>query len=83
VLEHSDYDWLNSFGNLGLLSVVENSSYNNQDVRKKKVDFDNKMTYDSLKLALVYSSKNIDDWGVENIKKHQEEMITKLINHYS
>jgi uncharacterized protein with ParB-like and HNH nuclease domain len=82
-LENSTYDWLNSFGNLGLLSVVENSSYNNQDVRKKKVDFDNKMTYDSLKLALVYSSKNIDNWGVENIKKHQEEMITKLINHYS
>jgi hypothetical protein len=52
-------------------------------VRKKKVDFDNKMTYDSLKLALVYSSKNIDDWGIENIKEHQDEMITKLMKHYS
>lgn len=35
-LANTEFDWLNSFGNLGLLSVGENSSYNNQDVRKKK-----------------------------------------------
>ena len=81
-LTKTEFDWLNSFGNLGLLSVGENSSYNNQDVRKKKVDFDNKQTYDSLKLAKVYSSQDIDSWGTENIKKHQDEMITTLQQHY-
>lgn len=81
-LANTEFDWLNSFGNFGLLSVGENSSYNNQDVRKKKVDFDNKSTYDSLKLAKVYSSQDIISWGTENIKKHQDEMITTLQQHY-
>jgi hypothetical protein len=81
-LENTESDWLNSFGNLGLLSVGENSSYKNQDVRKKKVDFDNKQTYDSLKLAKIYSSSNINSWGTENIKQHQQEMITTLQHHY-
>lgn len=81
-LTNTEFDWLNSFGNLGLLSVGENSSYNNQDVRKKKVDFDNKSTYDSLKLAKVYSSQDINSWRTENIKKHQDEMITTLQQHY-
>jgi len=81
-LENTESDWLNSFGNLGLLSVGENSSYNNQDVRKKKVDFDNKQTYESLKLAKIYSSPNINSWGIENIKQHQQEMITILQQHY-
>lgn len=81
-LANSEFDWLNSFGNLGLLSVGENSSYNNQDVRKKKVDFDNKQTYDSLKLAKIYSSQDISSWGIENIKQHQSEMIKTLQDHY-
>lgn len=81
-LANSEFDWLNSFGNLGLLSVGENSSYNNQDVRKKKVDFDNKQTYDSLKLAKIYSSENVDKWGTEDIEKHQDEMIDLLTKHY-
>ena len=82
-LTNTESDWLNSFGNLGLLSVGENSSYNNQDVRKKKVDFDNKATYDSLKLAKIYSSQDINSWGIENIKKHQDEMTTTLHLHYT
>ncbi|MGV8880187.1 MAG: DUF262 domain-containing protein [Sphingobacteriaceae bacterium] len=81
-LEYTESDWLNSFGNLGLLSVGENSSYNNQDVRKKKVDFDNKQTHDSLKLAKIYISKDINGWAIENIKQHQEEMIITLQQHY-
>ena len=82
-LANTEFDWLNSFGNLGLLSVGENSSYNNQDVRKKKVDFDNKQTYDSLKLAKIYSSQDINCWGIGNVKKHQEEMIIILKQHYN
>lgn len=81
-LANSEFDWLNSFGNLGLLSVGENSSYNNQDVRKKKVDFDNKPTYDSLKLAKVYSSNGIDNWETANIKEHQKNIVELLTKHY-
>jgi len=73
---------LNSFGNLGLLSVGENSKYNNQHVKKKKVDFDEKETYDSLKLAKVYSSHHIESWGIENIQEHRNQMKTSIISHY-
>jgi uncharacterized protein with ParB-like and HNH nuclease domain len=82
-LENTKSDWLNSFGNLGLLSVGENSSYNNQDVGKKKIDFNKKQTYDSLKLAKIYSSQDINSWGTENIKNHQKEMIDLLRRHYN
>ncbi|MFB9077160.1 DUF262 domain-containing protein [Flavobacterium procerum] len=72
-------DWLNAFGNLALLSVGQNSSYSNQDVAKKRIDFYNKSTYDSLKLAKIYANNS---WNSEQIKQHQEEMIILLENHY-
>lgn len=80
-------DILDSFGNLGLLNVGENSSYSNQDVGKKKIDFDNKPTYDSLKLMKLYHHQNFDEANTaekfENlIKQHQQEMITQLKIHY-
>ena len=68
-----------------LLSVSENSSYSNQDVQKKKVDFDNKPIYDSLKLAKIFYLFKPDKtvkWNEEMIKKHQEEMIGIIDNHY-
>ena len=71
--------WLNSFGNLALLSVGQNSSYSNQDVDKKRIDFSKKTTYDSLKLAKIYAQ---DNWNSEQIREHQEEMIEILVNHY-
>lgn len=76
--------WLNSLGNLGLLSVGQNSSYSNQKVEKKKSDFDdkNKQTYDSLKLAKIYESPEIKHWNVEGIKRHEEAMILLLKQHY-
>lgn len=76
-LENTNY--LNSFGNLALLSVGQNSSYSNQDVSKKRIDFNNKSTYDSLKLAKIYST---DSWNSEQIKQHHDEMILYLENHY-
>jgi uncharacterized protein with ParB-like and HNH nuclease domain len=75
-------DVLNSFGNLALLSVNQNSSYSNQTIVKKKDDFDRKDTYDSLKLKCVYESDNVKDWGEQEIIKHRDEMIEKLKNHY-
>ena len=37
-----------TFGNLTLLSVGQNSGYSNQDTGKKKIDHDKKPVYDSL-----------------------------------
>lgn len=76
-------DWLNSFGNLALLSVGQNSEYSNQDIEKKRIDFKRKNTYDSLKLAKQYNI-NADNWiwNSEQIKQHQEEMIKILENYY-
>jgi hypothetical protein len=78
--ENDDRDWLNSFGNLALLSVGQNSEYSNQDVAKKKIDFQRKDTYDSLKLAKVYEFEN---WNTKEIIEHQNTMFSVFENHYS
>jgi len=70
---------LDSFGNLALLSVGQNSSYSNQSVVKKRDDFNNKSNYDSLKLAKIYANES---WNSEHIKLHQEETIKLFENHY-
>ncbi len=76
-------DWLNSFGNLALLSVGQNSTYSNQDVEKKRIDFRRKDTIDSLKLAKIYNPEADNwEWNSEHIKLHQEEMIKLFENHY-
>ena len=77
--ENDNRDWLNSFGNLALLSVGQNSEYSNQDVAKKKIDFQRKNTYDSLKLAKVYEFEN---WNTKEIIEHQNTMFTMFENHY-
>lgn len=69
----------NSFGNLALLSVGQNSSYSNQDVGKKKIDFKGKSPYQSLKLAKIYVHEK---WSENEIQAHQAEMITLLEEHY-
>jgi len=73
-------DWLNCFGNLALLSVGQNSSYSNQDVDKKRIDFNRKDVFDSLKLAKIYANPN---WNTNEIKEHQEEMIGIIEAHYN
>jgi uncharacterized protein with ParB-like and HNH nuclease domain len=70
---------LNSFGNLALLSVNQNSSYSNQDVDKKRIDFNNKPVYDSLKLKLIYDEEN---WNEDAIEKHRDAMIGEIKQHY-
>jgi hypothetical protein len=70
---------LNDFGNLALLNVSQNSSYSNQDVKKKQIDFNNKTTYDSLKLKLIYDEQT---WDENTIKKHRNAMIEKITQHY-
>lgn len=73
---------LNSFGNLGLLSTSQNSSYSNQDVEKKKIDFERKPVYDSLKLAKIYESSDVETWQQAQIKQHAKDMIELLEMYY-
>jgi len=76
-------DFLDAFGNLVLLSPGENSSYSNQAVKKKWVDFEAKPQYDSLKLKAMFKLlKEQNDWQKEQIKQHQKEMLTALAEHY-
>lgn len=78
-----DIEHLHSFGNLALLSVGQNSSYSNQGILKKRVDFNSKPTYDSLKLELIYDSFDENDlWNEEKIRIHKKDMIDKLNKHY-
>jgi uncharacterized protein with ParB-like and HNH nuclease domain len=77
---NDNIDWLNSFGNLALLSVGQNSEYSNQDVAKKRIDFQRKDTYDSLKLVNVY---NDEKWNTKEIIGHQKSMLSIFQNHYS
>lgn len=76
-------DFLDAFGNLVLLSPGENSSYSNQAIKKKWVDFEAKPQYDSLKLKAMFKLlKEQNDWQKEQIKQHQKEMLTALAEHY-
>lgn len=77
-----DENILNSYGNLALLSVSQNSEYSNQDVKKKKIDFDNKPIYDSLKLSKIYSILENNSWDEGMISEHQEKMICLIEKHY-
>lgn len=80
--EKLDSNILDSFGNLALLNVSQNSSYSNQYVSKKKIDFDNKVVYDSLKLFYVYNGNDTEKWGKEEIMAHELKMIEIITAHY-
>jgi uncharacterized protein with ParB-like and HNH nuclease domain len=74
---------LNAFGNLVLLSPGENSSYSNQTVAKKQADFEDKPSYDSLKLKQLFDFKKSDKWDEGKIERHQQAMIDLLLGHYT
>lgn len=73
---------LNSFGNLVLLSVSQNSAYSNQSPEKKKIDFKKKENYDSLKSYYIFNSDN-ENWNEKTINNHNNEMIKKILSHYN
>jgi len=77
------YGFLNSFGNLALLNVSQNSSYSNKDVATKRIAFQTKPTYDSLKLKHIFDSMDNESWDEEKIKHHKKEMITLMVCHYN
>lgn len=69
---------LDVFGNIALISKSENSSYSNQNFKKKQIDF-NKNQLSSLKLLDVYSYEN---WDSDKIKEHQTKMLDILKNSF-
>jgi uncharacterized protein with ParB-like and HNH nuclease domain len=77
------YETLNAFGNLVLLSPGENSSYSNQDVDKKQIDFDRKAHFDSLKLLEIFKQKGSKPWNKREIESHQKKMLDVLATHYA
>lgn len=71
---------LNSFGNLVLLSVVQNSEYSRKSFTEKKGMFFNKGgAYDTLKSYYIF---NNDNWNATSIEEHKNKMIEKIIKHY-
>jgi uncharacterized protein with ParB-like and HNH nuclease domain len=72
---------LNDFGNLALLNISQNSSYSNMSIKEKKARFEEKSTYESLKLSVIYKHDDLENY--ENIiTSHRNSMIEKLKNHY-
>lgn len=71
---------LNSFGNLVLLSVSQNSEYSNKSVGVKKTMFQEKSdSYDTLKSFYIFSNEK---WDKDKIGEHQKEMIDTILKHY-
>lgn len=76
-------EYLHDFGNLVLLSPGENSSYSNQAVEKKLVDFKAKGYYDSLKLKVMFELLEAGQkWGSDQIIQHKQEVLVRLTSHY-
>jgi uncharacterized protein with ParB-like and HNH nuclease domain len=84
----SQITYLNTFGNLVLVSREINSSYSNKSFKEKKAQFidkrDNGNQIDSLKSDVIYSTE-VDKWGDCECKKHLEDMmaIAKRYFHYT
>lgn len=76
--------YLHAFGNLVLLSPGQNSSYSNQKVGKKQIDFNSKPAYDSLKLGHIFSivTARNNEWDEGGIEYHQQEMLKLIDGHY-
>ena len=62
---------LHSFGNLCLISSSENSSANKEHPEYKKKSFYNNT---SLKRLMMFETFSGNEWNVQEIKQHQEEM---------
>lgn len=75
-----DRDILDSFGNLVLLSVSQNSEYSRKSFTEKKGIFYNKGgAYDTLKSYYIFKN---DNWNATSIEEHKTKMIEKIIKHY-
>lgn len=72
---------LDTFGNLSLVSRSINSEYSNLPYNEKRQRFANKNAndVDSLKMDLIYSSKN---WNDDKAQEHQEEMLNYMDKYF-
>lgn len=73
----SQISYLNTFGNLVLVSREVNSSYSNKSFKEKQAQFidkrDNGHQIDSLKSDVIYSTV-VEEWGDSECKQHLFEM---------
>lgn len=73
----SQISYLNSFGNLVLVSREANSSYKNKSFKEKQAQFidkrDNGHQIDSLKSDVIYSAR-VEEWRDSECKKHLCDM---------
>ena len=73
----SQISYLNSFGNLVLVSREANSSYSNKSFKEKQAQFidkrDNGHQIDSLKSDVIYSA-SVEEWRDSECEKHLREM---------
>lgn len=73
----SQISYLNTFGNLVLVSREVNSSYSNKSFKEKQAQFIDKRNnghqIDSLKSDIIYSTK-VEEWGNNECKQHLREM---------
>ena len=73
----SQISYLNTFGNLVLVSREVNSSYSNKSFKENQAQFidkrDNGHQIDSLKSDIIYSSK-VEEWGNNECKQHLDDM---------
>lgn len=74
--------YLHGLGNLVLLNVEQNSSYSNQPPEKKRIDFDRKDYYDSLKLAHAFQVMGNGTWDKQAIEQHGADIIDLVKVHY-
>jgi uncharacterized protein with ParB-like and HNH nuclease domain len=75
-------DDLDSFGNLVLLSVSQNSEYSRKSFDEKRGFFNDKNTYDTLKSYYIFKDK-FKIWTPPEIKQHQADMIDMIKKHYN
>lgn len=73
----SQISYLNSFGNLVLVSREANSSYSNKSYKEKQAQFidkrDNGHQIDSLKSDVIYSAR-VEEWRDSECEKHLRDM---------
>ena len=68
--------YINSIGNLCLISNEQNSSLGKWDYNQKKLNWENFRKKYSLKQALVFTTYS--NWGEKEIEKHNKETIDLL-----
>lgn len=76
-----DQEYLDCFGNLGLVSRSINSEYGNKPYVEKRARFQerNKNRVDSIKLALIYEHEH---WNSELALAHQSQMIAEFQTYF-